>query len=163
MNNQEQEKPKFEYTKFQPGDNRIRILAEPEKGVETWTTGLDGRKKPVRRRSEGDLIRAAGSTDIQVKELWVMPIYNYKTEQVEILNVTQRGIQGDLMGLKADEDWGSYLDYDIVVTRTGEGMETRYSTMPKPKKPILDEIVQEWQAAGINLGRTFEPRDAQPE
>ena len=154
-----EQKPTIEYTKFRTGDNRLRILAEPEKGYQAFVKGDDGKGHPVRRRSEGELIRAVGTTDTQIKELWVMPVYNYATEKVEVLNVTQRGIQSDLQNLSEDEDWGSFLNYDVVVTRTGEGMETRYGTMPKPVKPVSEEIKAKWEQAGIELGRTFEPRE----
>lgn len=119
-----------------------------------------GGEKPWRRRSEAELMQAIGRTDIQTKVLWVMPVYNYATQQVEVLNVTQKSIQEDLANYRNDEDWGDFTEYDVVVTRTGQTKEdTRYSTMAKPHKPLAPEVQSLWQSVTLDLGKTFEPRD----
>lgn len=152
------ERPTYTYMKFQSGDNRFRILAEPERGYEAWV-GPEGAKKPWRRRSEGELIQAVGSTEIKAKALWVMPVYNYATSQIEVLNVNQKSIQESLASYRNDEDWGDFTEYDVVVKKTGEGLETRYEVMAKPHKALPEDVQSLWQSMTLNLGRTFEPRD----
>ena len=62
-------------------------------------------------------------------------------------------------GDDSDEDWGDPKEYDISIVKTGEGMETRNSTVPKPKKAATKEIQQAFADAEINLMALFSGDD----
>ena len=67
---------------------------------------------------------------------------------------------GEIVSLANDEDWGDPKEYDISIVKTGEGMETRYNTVPKPKKAATKEITQAFADAEINLMALFSGDDA---
>ena len=88
-----------------------------------------------------------------------MPVWNYKAKRVQILEITQKGIQRTLRSLAKDEDWGSPLGYNISVVRTGEGLQTEYETIPAPPSELSDEIKNAHAAMKINLEALFSGED----
>jgi hypothetical protein len=93
------------------------------------------------------------------KEFFALIVWNYGSEQISILEVTQASIIGEIVSLANDEDWGDPKEYDISIVKTGEGMETRYNTVPKPKKAQTKEIQQAFADAEINLMALFSGDD----
>src|SRR3990167_8970995 len=102
---------KGNYYKFVEGDNRFRILASPILGYEYW---VDNKPVRVRMGEKLPLPEAEGA-----KHFWAMPVWNYEESRVQILEITQKGIKKSIAALSRDEDWGTPLEYDIAVTRTG--------------------------------------------
>ena len=154
------------YMKFQPGDNKFRIMSRPIIGWVYWidkdgnvrgkNDSYEAGGKPVRIRMNQPVPVAAGET---VKHFWSMIVWNYKAEQFQILEITQKGIQKSIKSLSADEDWGSPLNYDLVVTKTGEKLETEYEVKPKPSKPLEDGIQALYKDIHINLEALFDGKD----
>lgn len=154
------------YMKFQDGENRFRILDSPIMGWEWWTdeNGVVKEKgekihkgdKPVRVHMAGPVNEAATET---TKHFWAMKVWNYKDEMVQILQITQASIQKPIKGYANDEDWGSPTGYDIVVSKSGEGLETEYQVKPKPAK-VLDPAIKELcDNVEVNLSALYEGKD----
>jgi len=93
------------------------------------------------------------------KHFWAFVVWNYKDEKVQILEVTQKGIMKAIRNLVNDEDWGDPKNYDLVVTREGEGLETEYSVNPKPKTELDKGIQVFYKDLNINLEALFDGDD----
>lgn len=154
------------YMKFQDGENRFRILDTPIMGWEWWvhedgSIVQRGEKrlkgdKPVRcRMSE---FTEEGATET-AKHFWAMKVWNYKDKRVQLLEITQSKIQKPIKTYSKDEDWGSPLGYDLVVTKTGEGLETDYTVTPKPAKPLDKEIKAKSDSTKVNLTALYEGKE----
>lgn len=146
------------YMKFQPGKNKFRILSQPVTGFEYWTT----EDKPVRSREKFDEtpnIKVDKNGKSVVTHFWAMVVWNYSMEEVQVLEITQKGIQKYILGLVEDEAWGSPKGYDIVVTRTGSGLETKYSTTANPHSDVDPEILEKYETSNINLDSFFESKE----
>lgn len=61
------------------------------------------------------------------------------------------GIMGQVNKLYKDEDFGPLDQYDIKVSREGEGMKTRYTVQAMAKKPLTAEELALIAAAKIDL------------
>lgn len=157
---------KSNYMKFKPGDNRFRVMSKPIVGYEWWVD-KDGDirekgaqpqsgDKPARVRMTGTVPIGAADT---VKHFWAMVVWNYVDESFQILQITQKSIQKSIKSLSADEDWGSPLNYDLVVTKTGEKLDTEYEVKPKPAKPLADEITEAYKKTNINLEALYEGKN----
>jgi len=154
------------YMKFEQGENRFRILCSPIMGYEWWIdeTGAIRQKgekpkkgdKPVRVRMNDSVPIDAAET---VKHFWAVVVWNHGSEKIQILQLTQSGIQKTIRALAKDKDWGSPVNYDLVVTRTGEGLETEYSVTPKPAKPLDEVILELYKGTRINLEALYEGKD----
>jgi hypothetical protein len=89
-----------------------------------------------------------------------MPVWNYKLGVVQILEITQKGIQATLKGLVKNEDWGSPTGYDITIVREGETMQdTKYEVIPSPPRELSKDIKDEFESMHINLDALYEGLD----
>lgn len=131
------------YMKLQTGDNKIRILGSAIVGYIDWDN-----KKPVRTKTRPTEFF---DNEKPPKHFWAFPVWDYATKSVKILEVTQTTIQGAIYELSHDENWGDPKEYDITIKKTGEKMETEYSVVPIPPKPLHAEIARLFAEAKINL------------
>jgi len=151
------------YMKFVQGENRFRILSSPIIGMEYWITDPKDSKKrmPVRKHmgvnipvSELEENPKTHKVDLP-KHFWALSVFNYQDKRVQILEITQKGIQKAVLALTKSKGWGSPKDYDLVVSREGEGMDTEYMVMPQPKADVEDGILTLYKDMGIDLDQLF--------
>ena len=75
-----------------------------------------------------------------------MVVWNYDLRCIQVMQINQKSIQKAVKALADNVAWGTPLDYDIVINKSGEGLETEYNVMPCPKTPVDDYIKEsrEW-------------------
>ena len=132
------------YTRFKKGSNRLRISGDSERGTaifgwEGWTEDEEGKPSP-RRFPMSEKPAEANFRD-RIKHFWAFLVWNCDESSMQICQITQRSVQDSIKELMKDEDWGDLKEYDIVIDRQGDGLETTYSTIPKPKAPLDDAAV----------------------
>ena len=153
------------YMKFKVGKNKFRILTSPILGYEGWVTTADDTgkevRKPVRVRMSESISVDAVDNPEEVKHFWAMPVWNYDDKKVQILEITQKGIQKSIKALSSSEDWGSPLKYDLLVTKEGEKMATEYQTNPIPPVALPSEAQEAWDKVKdkIKLDALYEGKD----
>ena len=129
------------YMKFADGQNKIRILTDPLMGWEYWVEE-NGKRKPERREKFEDVpqeYRNPVDPSDKVKFFWVIGVWNYAESRFQILELTQVSIRKIIENLYKDEAWGDPKEYDITITKSGEGFDTEYTTVPNPPKPFAKE------------------------
>jgi hypothetical protein len=140
------------YLKFQQGENKFRILSQPVIGWLDWDD-----KKPLRfpisQKPKPIIAEKA------VKHFWAMIVWNYNKSAIQILEITQGGIQKSVKALADDAEWGNPFGYDIKVTKTGEKMDTEYKVNPSPHKPVSAEILKAYKEKPCYLGALFQGAD----
>lgn len=146
------------YTKFEDGTSTdLRILGSIVTGWQYFNRD----SKPVRSKVKWDKT----PTDLgegkygkqEPKHIWVITVYNYTTEQVEICTVSQVNIQRALLQLEQNPKWGSLLEYDITITRTKEGDKTSYTVTPTPKAELTEDIIKiVGEQSNIDIDAYFE-------
>lgn len=144
------------YMKLKKGDNRFRILTKPILGWEWWEDTAEGGRRPQRVRMDEGVSVATGT---EAKHFWAFVVWNYQANALQILELTQKGLQRAIKGLWQDQDWGSPLNYDLVISREGEGLETEYELKPKPAKALDNEIFDKFKEATINLEALYDGAD----
>lgn len=161
---------KSNYTKFEQGETLLRILEAPILGWELWVKG-----KPLRRRmTESFTMEEMNNADINKfngkpktpQHFWAMVVWNYEQNCLQIWQITQKKIMAPIKALSASKAWGSPLEYDLSVNKTGEQKETDYTVMPSPKEKISDEIKEAYQTAQIDVSKLFtgeDPFSSKPE
>lgn len=148
------------FMKFVTGKNKFRILSSLVTGYEYWKTSEEGKDVPVRSRevpadtSDGKV--NPKSKKVDVNHFWLVAVWNYATESVQTLEITQKGIQKYILGLVNDPNWGKPQGYDIVVTKEGEGLNTKYTVAANPHKELPAEIIEAYEKADVNLESVFE-------
>lgn len=149
------------YMKLEQGDNRFRILSSAIVGYEWWVTDEDGNDKPKRSRPDETIPMAEIEREGDPKHFWAFVVYNYEKEKVQILQITQRTIQKSMTQYIRDDDWGKEVpfEYDLVINREGEGLDTSYSVVAKPKKEIDTDILKQYDQMDINLEALYDGED----
>jgi len=153
------------YMKLQVGDNHFRILSSPILGTEYWVTDEQNKRHPKRLRmgvpvpvDELENNPKTGKPEI-AKHFWAMSVWNYATNRVEILELTQKGLQIAIRALSKNPKWGNCKNYDLHVTRTGEGIETEYLLTPDPATPLSEEQKTAIARTPVNLEALFDNGD----
>jgi hypothetical protein len=144
------------FMKLQKGDQVFRFLGKVETGYEVWTED----NKPVRSRTEFKELPENAKVDkdgsvIKPKHIWVAPVWNYNEEDIQLITIAQRTVQEAILSYSRDSDWGNPLEYDIKVTRTGDGFETKYTVTPKPKTPVKKEILDAYKENEASLAESI--------
>ncbi len=142
------------YFKFQEGDNKFRALGEAVVGTEYWTE--EGDKRTPHRVLPGIVVDMSIVAMNQFKKKSIsffiaFPVWNYKSECVQVLVVKQKTVQEPLINLAEDMEWGDPQDYDITVTMKKEGDKPKYSVRPSPKKALSKEIKAAVEANPVNM------------
>ena len=161
--NYEVPKSESRYMKFKDvGNHKFRILEKPIFGYEGWKT-VEGKEKPYRFKMNEKPTDVSAFKRGELNHFWAMPVWNFKTQRVEVLSFNTKSIQSSIESLARNEDWGSPLGYNITVTREGTGKEdTKYSTIASPHSPLSEEIEREWadvKAAGFDITELYKDND----
>ncbi len=145
------------FMKFVNGKNKFRIMSPLTTGYEYWTED----NKPIRSpepftETPGIKVDPKTGKDTQVNHFWSVVVWDYATDSLKMLEITQKGIQKYVLGLVNDPDWGKPQDYDIVVTREGEGLLTKYTVAANPHKEMPAEVVEAYEASDLDPKSLFE-------
>lgn len=147
------------YMKLQDGENTFRVLSSAVVGFEYWN--VEG--KPVRLKEHPQAfpvdIRVEKDGSKKIKPFWAFVVWNYQTKQIQILELTQKSIMNAVKAVVDNAKWGNPQGYDITITKTGEGLDTEYSTIPSPHSPIDTEIENARKEKSIDLTALFEGLD----
>lgn len=144
------------YMKFQEGLNSFRILSSAITGYEYFNTS----NKPVRSKKAPEVVPSDIKEKGRVKHFWAFVVWNYQEKKIQILEITQVTIMNAISSLISNPKWGNPKNYDIAVTKTGEGLETEYSVQGEP--PISEpeqEIVDAYIPVKIELEKLFVNED----
>lgn len=151
--NYEVPKGESQYMKFEQGDNKFRILEKPIFGWEAWTIpdAENPSGKPVRFPMDQKPRDLRLYKNQRANHFWAMPVWNFRTSRVEVLQVTQKTIQQAVENLARSEDWGSPLHYSITVNKEGTTKEdTKYHVAPSPHKEVPEEVKNAWEKVKAN-------------
>lgn len=150
------------YMKFEGGENRFRIMSSSIVGYELWVKSKPKRYKseesiPVEDFENSDVSKWTNEPKLPV-HFWAFVVWNYDLKRLQILEITQRKIQKDITSIISKKVWGSPVGtdgYDLVITKEGEGKETKYTVVPEPKVKLDKEIVDLYSKSNIKLDELF--------
>lgn len=147
------------YMKFQEGDNTFRVLSSAIVGWEYWNTD----NNPIRSREpfdgKPDHIKQEKDGSYRINHFWAFVVYNYDAQKVQILELTQKGIMKYIQGLVNNPKWGNPQSYDLVVNRSGTGLDTEYTCVANPHSEVDPVIMTKYQMMSINLEALYDGAD----
>lgn len=144
------------YLKFELGETKFRILSDPIRGYSGWVDTDDGKRKPVRSKEEFTDI---SQFDEPPRPFRAMVVWNYGVEAIQVFETDKATIIKPIIDLAKDEDYGDPKGYDIKVTKTGKGKETRYAVKPLPPKAVSKEIKKAFIETPVNLSALYSNGD----
>jgi hypothetical protein len=132
------------FAKLEKGENRFRILAKPVFGYIYWDNNA-----PVRIQNPNDYKTDEKPKDL--KHFWNVPVY--MNDEIKYMEIDKATVLKDLAALDSNKEWGNLLEYDVIVTRSGEGMDTKYSTNPCKPTKLSAEAEEAWKDAKAEYDR----------
>ena len=146
--------------KLKAGENAFRVLSSAIIGYKYWNT----ENKPVRLKEmpkfiPKDLRMDETGRPSTIKHFWAFVVYNYNENSIQILELTQSGIQGSIKNLVDNNKWGNPKEYDIIIVKKGEKLNTEYSVLPNPKAEIDKSILDTYNSMNINLNALYDGGD----
>lgn len=141
------------YTKLQDGDTKIRILTSPIIWFEYFTLENKPKRSKTMFTNTNDI-----KENWKVKEFWAFVVWNYNSEAVQIMEITQNTIKDQIFALARDEDFWDPKGYDLKITRSWKDLETKYQVKPLAQKPFENKEAIE-EAKKINLEALFDWED----
>lgn len=160
-NYEPQETQSGDYTEIKPGETRLRFLSDIIVGNVLWVTTPDGKRKPERKRygqsfNPADIGIDKWGNPERIRPFMASVVWNYGTSKIEIFETSKNQIIDQLYGYDADPDWGDLKGYDVVISRNGEGKETKYQVIAKPAKPVDSAILLLKSKTTINLEALYD-------
>jgi hypothetical protein len=152
------------------GTVRFALLSdEPLEFYESWGTA-NGASKPFRFDFEPtyeDVVAEMGEFEpregrggpgtADVKFAIAVPVYNYESGKVQVLQITQKSVLKELDQVSQMEDYENLLEWDFTVSKKGSGLLTEYTLRPVPRKKGSQEHVDsawiEAKAEGFDISR----------
>lgn len=148
------------YAKLETWDNKFRVLSTPIIGRLYFTETAEGKAKPVRVRTpqevKKDEIKPNKWGEKRYNHFWTFVVWDYRKSEVSILELNKNSILKDFDNYLNDPDYSNPLEYDIIITKKGEGLNTEYSFRAGKHSPISDEIKQAYMDMPVDLERLFE-------
>ncbi|BAY87840.1 hypothetical protein NIES267_73640 (plasmid) [Calothrix parasitica NIES-267] len=157
----EEPKPKknTNYTYFEEGDTRIRILSEGISGYQYWITekSSEGKEinKPVRVPFE-EVMNI--DIDIDYRTFYAYFVYNYNLGKIQILNHTKKSISKKIRKCMKRAGYEDPKSYDLIINKEVADKNDPYSTEYEvmPEKVVLDPEIQErWEQSQFNTNALY--------
>lgn len=133
-------------------ENKVRIISKPIVG---WLEWID--KVPTRYQIDEE--PEASDDDNPPKKFFAVAVIDRKDGLVKIMELTQQSVIKAIKTLSSNPDWGNPFTYDLNITKTGEGMKTKYAVTPSPKKALEKDLIKAAAAKTCNLDALYEGED----
>lgn len=139
------------YTRFEIGDTEIRVMTNSVQGWVNWGEDEEGNRRPVRvPKSQKEILEKSAGYDENPRFFWAFVVWNYKTQQFEMCEITQKVIREQILTNYKNPKWGDPKSYDMTITRKGEGKKTTYQVTPSPS-------AQNWKVSDSYAALANEP------
>jgi hypothetical protein len=134
---------------------RFAILSEePLEGVEVWFTkaagGMTKRITPewpdsallseLEKTVDGSVLERDGKPAI--KRCASFFVYDFDAEAVRCFSANQKTLLADIERLVSDEDYSDLSRWDMKISRTGKGTDTKYHAAMVPTKRSSDKVAK---------------------
>lgn len=139
------------------------VSEEPLEGVEIWFVKNSGgmTKRITPEWPDSDLLaELEEAVDGMVLERDGKPaikrcasffVYDFDAECIKVFSANQKTLLADIERLVSDEDYSDLSKWDMKITRTGRGTDTKYHAAMVPTKRSSDKVAkavtEAWDAA----------------
>lgn len=142
--------------KWEQGETKIRIMSDAVIGYSYFNNeNKNIHMKEAPKELPADIGTDKQGKDNKVKHFWAMVVWNYGEKKIQIMEITQSSIMEPLKKLAISQSWGDPKQYDVIITRTGEKLETKYSVIPEPKTDLSEEAANAYAENPVTLKALF--------
>lgn len=141
---------------FKTGENKFRILTDALVGKEGWRDNKPFRRKGTDAHIDKDEVDIDDRTKKpKINDFMAVYVFDHEDNKVKVAQFNQVGIKKTIISYANDEDWGHPSNYDFKVSKSGEGLLTKYTitpsipkALPKEAQKVVDEQSEFFDLAG---------------
>jgi hypothetical protein len=137
---------------------------EPLCYFEVWGEDETGKGKPFRFAEEAtadEIEQEMGAnytrrckddgTEEPQKFALAMPIYNFDVKRIQVLSMTQKGLQKELDEISQVEEYSDMTEWDFIMTKAATVSPDMYGLRPVPRKKDSQAAIDAaWNEAVTN-------------
>ncbi len=127
-----------DFMQLEQGDNKGRILSNPQQFAVHWVVDETGKKRKVNCATTGCPVCLRGQDTDKPQARWLIKFYNRKLAKVQLLEITSQVVNG-VKDLVKDPEWGPVTEYDVNVKRGKPGEQPLYKVVPGRRAPLTTE------------------------
>jgi hypothetical protein len=133
---------KTEFMRLEPGENTVRIMANPVQFYIHWIETPDGKLKKVNSPvSSPELVRRLEEAGFKRRPKWMVKVLDRRDDTFKLLELGTQ-IYSGIKALFNHKKWGKVTAYDLTIERGPKGAQPLYRVTPDPKE-ALDAKFQE--------------------
>jgi hypothetical protein len=150
---------------FVEGINTFRILSPAIVGYKWFEDTGDGGSVPRRVRTEEEVpaeVRNAVNDRDRDKHFWAFVVFNYNTQSIQVLELTQKSIMRPIEAYSKNPKWGNPQRYDLVIEKVKTGprdRDVKYSVIPEPPSQLDEGIAKLAKSIPVRLEALYEGED----
>lgn len=130
-----------DFMQLKQGDNRGRVLSNPQQFAVHWVVDETGKKRKVGCAAVGCPVCMRGQDGDKAQTRWLVKFFNREENRVQLLEISSQILKG-VLDLVKNPDWGPVTEYDITVKRAAPGSQPLYTVMPGRRAPLTGEEKQ---------------------
>ncbi len=127
-----------DFMQLEQGDNKGRILSNPQQFAVHWVVDETGKKRKVNCATTGCPVCLRGQDTDKPQARWLIKYYNRKESRVQLLEITSQVVNG-VKDLVNDPEWGTVTEYDVNIKRGTPGSQPLYKVVPGRRAPLTTE------------------------
>lgn len=127
-----------DFMQLKQGDNRGRVLSNPQQFAVHWVVDETGKKRKVGCAALNCPVCMRGQDGDKPQARWLVKFYNREENRVQLLEISSQIIKG-VLDLVKNPDWGPVTEYDITIKRAAPGSQPLYTVMPGRRAPLTQE------------------------
>lgn len=152
--NEELEKKSSSFYALEVGQNKFRIVSDF-----AW-----GYKFNFKNKAEGEAkghpfykLNAKEVDENRIKLVLTacMVVYDYQEKTLKPFNIQQKNILNAIKAYVDNPKFGEPTGYDLVISKKGEGKETRYTVIADPPENPSAEVLVAIEGATINVQNAY--------
>lgn len=128
-----------DFMQLKQGDNKGRVLSNPQQFAVHWVVDETGKKRKVGCAARGCPVCQRGQDTDKPQARWLIKFFNREENRVQLLEISSQILKG-VLNLVKDPDWGPVTEYDVNIKRGAPGTQPLYSVIPGRRAPLtVDE------------------------
>lgn len=135
------ERGESDFLALEQGDNKGRVLSQPQQFYVHWVVDETGKKRKVNCAADGCPVCRRGQDTDKRQARWLIKFLSRKLGKVKLLEISSQVFKG-IKTLVTDPEWGPATEYDINVKRGNPGSQPLYTVIPGRHSPLTNEEKQ---------------------
>lgn len=143
------------------GEKKVRFFGEGIMGWEAWTEDNKPLRWELKPSELPTNLKKSDDGSVSIKRFIAAIVWDYDDETFKIINLNKSSVLKDFLAYYKTPEYGDPQGYDLKISKTGSGMDTEYTTLALPPKPVSKSLADSFveECSSWNLAAMFDGDD----